>query len=291
MNVLVVAGHPADMFDHCGGTLAHHIKNGDNVTCVTLTQGLRVHDEVIYDLFRTGEGMKMPEEERKKLIDERLKVKYSEVIEACGLFGITDIRFLEYDDEVLTVTPGMISKLAQVIREVRPHLIITHWPYQGDTFGNHHAVTAQITLHAICAAHGINFETGTPSWNVAQVAYMICPADYVCTHASQKGRTAYPNYFVDVTDMAETKVKALQKMHSQKYDVPGYAQKTTELWSGNLGQSIRTSYAEGFVIEYPELGNTIPISDHRMWLTYGDEKEILAAISDLRASRVPDVEQ
>lgn len=46
MKILVIAGHPADMFDHCGGTLLRHIQRGDEVTCVSLTQGLRVHDEV-----------------------------------------------------------------------------------------------------------------------------------------------------------------------------------------------------------------------------------------------------
>lgn len=42
LRILVVGGHPADVFDHCGGTLAHHVKNGDRVTCLALTQGLRI---------------------------------------------------------------------------------------------------------------------------------------------------------------------------------------------------------------------------------------------------------
>ena len=44
MKILVVGGHPADMFDHCGGTMYHHIQQGDEVVAVSITQGLRTHD-------------------------------------------------------------------------------------------------------------------------------------------------------------------------------------------------------------------------------------------------------
>ena len=47
LTILVVGGHPADVFDHCGGTLAKHIANGDRVVCLAITQGLNVHDIVI----------------------------------------------------------------------------------------------------------------------------------------------------------------------------------------------------------------------------------------------------
>lgn len=74
MKILVVAGHPADMFDHCGGTLLKHLKNGDEVTCVSMTQGLRVHDEVISDVFRERIDQ-FTTKEIEKIIQERQKVK------------------------------------------------------------------------------------------------------------------------------------------------------------------------------------------------------------------------
>ena len=285
MQILVIAGHPADMFDHCGGTLLHHIQQGDSVVCTAITQGLRIHDEVIYDKFRNG-FTDMTEEEIQKLIAERQKVKYAEAVSACKLFGIEDIRFLDYDDEILCVTPEMVSKVAKLIRDVKPDLVITHWPYQDDTFSNHHAVTGQLALAGITAAHGVSFENGQASWNVAQVAYMICPADYRSGCLSNKGRSAYINYYVDVSDVVELKVRAVNEMASQKYDIEGYAQKTTEMWNGNLGARMRVPYAEGFAIEYPELGRVIPVSEHRMWLAHGDEREQLEAISNCDAMKV-----
>lgn len=282
MNILVVGGHPADMFDHCGGTLAHHIRQGDKVVCATVTPGLRCHDEVVYDYFRTRKG-NIDENELNALLEERINVKYGEVKAACRLFGIEDIRFLDCDDEILCVTPTMISKMAMLIRDVQPDLVITHWPYEDDTFSNQHAVTGQLVLAGITAAHGVNFEQDAPSWNVAQIAYMISDIDFRGDCYTNVGKQPYMNYYVDVTDVVDLKVKAIDLIGSQKYNIPGYAKKTTETWNGVLGVRIRVPYAEGFALEWPEIGHTIPVSDHRMWLAKGDERELLEAISDLRA--------
>ena len=54
LTILVVGGHPADVFDHCGGTMAHHVAQGDRVVCLALTQGLRIHDVVISEKYRNG---------------------------------------------------------------------------------------------------------------------------------------------------------------------------------------------------------------------------------------------
>ena len=274
MRILVIAGHPADMFDHCGGTLFHHIQKGDSVTCVSLTQGLRVHDEVIYDLFRFHID-DYTKEEIDKIIEERQRVKYQEAIEACKLFGIENVHFLDYDDEILTLNTAMVSKVASFIRQVQPDLVITHWPYQYDTFSNHHAVTGQIALTAVTASQSVNFEDRHPAAHVAQVAFMLCPADTQSHVYTNEGKAAYPSFYVDISDVIDKKVKAIAMMKSQKYNTENYAKKTTEQWNGNFGQKVRLPYAEAFAFQFPEIGNTISISDHRMWLANGDEGEHL----------------
>lgn len=286
LKLMVIAGHPADMFDHCGGTLLHHLEQGDTVTCVSITQGLRTHDEVVYDLFRHNIG-KYTDEQINQIIKERQQVKYGEAVAACKIFGINDVRFLDYDDEILTVTPGMISKLATVIREVKPDIIITHWPYQGDTFSNHHAVTGQLALAATTAARGVNFNDKKEAWRTAQIAYMLCPSDTEATVCSNTGKTAYANYFVDVTDVVEKKVRGIHMMKSQKYDTKGYAKKTTEQWNGNLGAFVCMPYAEAFAIEFPEIGNLLPLSDHRKWLARADEHDLLEKRGGLQGIDVP----
>lgn len=119
----------------------------------------------------------------------------------------------------------MVSKVATVIRETQPDLVITHWPYQYDTFSNHHAVTGQIALTAVTAAMSVNFEDRNPAAHVAQVAFMLCPADTQSYVLTNTGKTAYPSFYVDVTDVIDKKIKAINMMSSQKYDIEGYAKK------------------------------------------------------------------
>ena len=213
------------------------------------------------------------------------------LISACASFDARNAisfpsTFLDYDDEILCMTPEMVSRVAVLIRDVKPDLVITHWPYQDDTFSNHHAVTGQLALAGITAAHGVSFEHQQPAWNVAQVAYMICPSDYRSECLTNKGKAAYINYYVDVTDVIEIKIRAIHQMKSQKYDTEGLANKTAEIWNGNLGMRFRVPYAEGFAIEYPEMGRVISISDHRMRIARGDERELLKAAADSRAMDV-----
>ena len=43
IQILLVAAHPADSFDMAGGTLAHHVDQGDRVSVAILTTGVRSH--------------------------------------------------------------------------------------------------------------------------------------------------------------------------------------------------------------------------------------------------------
>jgi len=274
MKILVVAGHPADMFDHCGATLKHHIDRGDSVTCVTLTQGLRIHDEVISDLMRT-DVHKYSDEEIDELIEQRKRYKYREALAACKLFGIEDVRFLEYDDEILTLNVEMISKVAALIRNVQPEMVITHWPLQEGGIDNHHSITGQIVKAACTAARGVNFQDKNPACRVRQLVYMLCPFDVFPTNVSSCNNIAYPSFYVDCTDDMELKIKAISMMKSQKYDTKGFAFKTSIVWAGFFGARVGVPYAEGFAFENPEVGQYLPLCDHLKWMGSVDEHEII----------------
>ena len=42
LTILHTVAHPADAFDMAGGTLAHHVRDGDKVTVVVFTHGLHM---------------------------------------------------------------------------------------------------------------------------------------------------------------------------------------------------------------------------------------------------------
>jgi len=257
--ILVIGGHPADVFDHCGGTLAHHVRAGDKVTCLALTQGLRVHDIVVSEIFRFGtDGYS--KEEIDRICREREEAKYQEVRDACAVFGVTDVRFLSYDDKMLQVTMPMIDAVAKVIRDVRPHLIITHYPQCFGNVTNHHGNAAKIALDGSALAGTVDFDDPNPSWRVPQFAFMINPSDGMAFDALSGQSQAVCNHFIDVSDVVDLKVKALDCMKSQQYGGQ-YARKSVEAWNGVFGFFKGRSYCEGFVLLNPDVTDTLPISE------------------------------
>lgn len=270
LKILVVGGHPADVFDHCGGTLAHHVRAGDSVTCLALTQGLRIHDEVVSEKFRFGtEGY--TKEEINSILQEREAVKYQEVKDACALFGITDVRFLSYDDKTLQVTEVLIDAVAKVMRDVKPDLVITHYPKTYGSINNHHGNAAKICIAASQLAGTVDFDDPNPAWRIAQFAYMLNPGDTMAFNALSAGSQAVPNLFVDVTDMVELKVKALDTLRSQQYQGE-YARKNVESWNGVFGFNTSTCYCEAFVVDRPEVSDRIHVCDH--WYIRANEPEL-----------------
>ena len=262
LRILVVGGHPADVFDHCGGTLAHHTRRGDKVTALALTQGLRIHDVVISEKFRFQKEEISPEE-LENIIKEREQVKYDEVRRACALFGITDVRFLSYDDKVLQLTTEMIVAVAKVIRDVKPHIVITHYPLENGTIGSHHGNTGKIVMDAISLAGTVDYDDPNTPWRVPQVFFMNPLEATIKSSVLASEPSAYCNYYVDITDVVDLKVKALDIMVSQQYE-GAYARKHTECWDGKNGHFMGIAYAEAFITCYPEIGDFLQVSKERL---------------------------
>ena len=204
LRILCVGGHPADTFDSAGGTLAHHVQNGDQVTVVALTAGTRIHDVVISDTLRFEDRIPDPDE-LTALMAERAEVKADEVRRACATLGITDVRFFGYDDAVLTLREELILRMASLIREIRPDVIVTHHPNELGEYGNHHAMTAQLVLNGIGAAHGVGMGDPNPPHRVAQV-FFTCTALVMPSNTLAGQLHWYPDLVVDITDVVEAKV-------------------------------------------------------------------------------------
>ncbi|NJD02388.1 MAG: hypothetical protein FIA99_07300, partial [Ruminiclostridium sp.] len=231
------------------------------ITTLALTHGLRIHDAVISEEMRFQK--EKPDPERlEKIIQERTKVKNAEVIEACGILGIQDVRFLHYDDSILLVTNELISAVARIIRSIRPDIVITHYPLENAGVESHHGTAGKIVLNAIQYAGAVDFQDSNPSHRVPQVFFMA-PQEATFKPTSISGSTnVFCDYYVDITDVAEQKVKALDAMKSQQYG-GNYARKSIEIWNGKDGLYMAVAYAEGFVRYYPEIGEFLFVSQER----------------------------
>ena len=137
LSILIVGGHPADAFDCAGGTLAHHVERGDRVTAAVLTHGARSHSMQLIDDLR--EGRLKPKSVTDGVIAQHAQVKHDEVTEACALLGITDVRRLAYEDDVLLLNNELIFWIDEIIREVKPDIVISHHPQE------------TVDVHNVCA--------------------------------------------------------------------------------------------------------------------------------------------
>jgi len=212
--------------------------------------------------FQNGESIK---ENMEQIIKERTLEKNAEVIEACKLFGVSDVRFLNYDDGILLVTEDKVRDVAKVIREVKPDIIITHYPLT-DLFGceSSHGNVGKIVPHASGYAGTVDFDDKNTSHRTAQIFFMT-PTDATGMKMNVLGGLApsYCDFYVRITDVIEEKVKALDKMRSQQYG-GNYARKTTETWNGVQGTVITEAYAEGFIRFYPEYDDYLSVGKYRL---------------------------
>jgi 4-oxalomesaconate hydratase len=258
IRLLCVGGHPADAFDSAGGTLAHHVERGDHVSVMALTQGTRIHDVVISDTLRFRETM--PDaDELGALMAERARVKEDEVRRACGFLGITDVHFFRYDDSAVTVTAELIDRMARFIRENRPDVVITHHPHELGAFGIHHAATSRLVLEGIAAAGGVGAGDPNPPHHVAQVYFTVFALQFPVVKLANLVGWA-PDVVVDITDVVERKVRALDALRSQQYG-GNYARKTIEQADGSMGRNVGIAYGEGFIAYRPVAASHLPIDE------------------------------
>ena len=199
LKLLSIGTHPADVFDQSGGTMAHHASRGDQVACAVLTHGARVHDAIISDSMHHRSAV--PDKiEMTSLMKERAKVKAEEIRKACNILGFNDIHFLELDDAVLVVTVESVRTLARLIRKIRPDIVLTHFPKEGDGLTSAHAIGGQIAMQSIQFAGSVDPGDINPPHKVAQVFFFGTGAAATRRSIWDSEGGYYNDIFIDITD-------------------------------------------------------------------------------------------
>ena len=276
LRILSIGAHPADVFDQSGGTMAHHTARGDYVACLSLTHGARVHDEVISDaMYHRKE---IPEAVTlKEMMGDRSDVKAEETRAACKILGVDDVYFLGADDGILLVERDLIRRLAGLLRQIRPDIILTHYPLEGDGQVRAHAVAGQIVLHAIQFACSVDPGDRTPPHRMAQVFFFGQGAA-----STRRGlwdaRGGYTNdVFVDITDVIDKKFAAMECLVSQGY-AGAYNRKRTESGDGSFGGNT-VAYGEGFIRMDAETHYYLPLTAYARRRARDSDHEIMRRYS------------
>jgi N-acetyl-1-D-myo-inositol-2-amino-2-deoxy-alpha-D-glucopyranoside deacetylase len=180
--LLLVHAHPDDETLATGATLARYAAEGAGVTLVTCTLGQE--GEVIPPQLRHLESDRD---------DALAPVRAEELAAAMGALGVRDFRLLGggrwRDSGMAWLAPGIAgagsdvhadafvradvdeaaAELAQVVREVRPHVVVTYDPDGG--YGHpDHVHAHRVTMRAVeLASSG---DGSVPGWTVPRLCWV-----------------------------------------------------------------------------------------------------------------------
>ena len=256
IQILLVAAHPADSFDQAGGTLAHHVERGDKVTVAIATTGVRSHDWELKDEKIKQQGDLDVETKMKEAVAKKLE----ETRNACRICGFDDVRDLGFEDDDLLLDRPKVEAIADVIRDVKPDLLISHHPFETGGLKMHGTI-GQATVFATQLAQGTG--RGRQERHQTPVIYFMNPIAYVGSNTLEYASTARVDLYVDITDVIDKKVKALDQISSQYYG-GAYSRKRGETQDGHYGNKAGVGYAEAFQRYMPMVRYTLPISDKEL---------------------------
>jgi LmbE family N-acetylglucosaminyl deacetylase len=135
--LLLVFAHPDDESVFAAGTAAKCVDAGGHVALCTATPGER---------GRVGAPPVCD-------VADLARVRQTELVAACRELGIGTLRMLGYQDRALAVAPAetIRRQLVEVIRAVRPQVVITFDP-NGSNLHPDHVAISRFTGDAVAAA-------------------------------------------------------------------------------------------------------------------------------------------
>lgn len=191
--MLVVGAHSADFVWRASGTIARHTAAGGEAIVVALSYGER------------GESGELWKQEGQT--EENVKrIRHAEAETAARAVGATFQGF-DLGDYPLEITPDRVERLAELMRDFAPHVVLTH--PQLDPFNPDHpaAYTATTRARLLTAGAGVasGFRTAPPPELLVFEPHQPDLCQFV------------PTVFVDITESMEQKREAMAAMKAQSY--------------------------------------------------------------------------
>ena len=254
LRILTVSAHPHD-FTWFSGTLGIHVERGDEVTVCVVTHGGSTHRE------DWTEELRKPESERDPSVINAPQEKYIQQKEdnfrkAAGIFGITDIRMLNFPDKpfLLQEHPEAIDRIAELILDVRPHVMITESPFSDSSRPMGHRTDHTEVGIAVAEA---KIRAQIPRPGSTEPPHQVTVTFW---HGQVFDRSKL-DFIVELSDeWFEKRVQAEACFETQGHD-EAWARRRMLLALGNMGGHARTAYGEGFVRERLELHSHLPVPE------------------------------
>ena len=219
----MVAAHPDDEVLGCGGFIAARVKSGDEVDVTFLSDGVTSRD--------------------KNLGISEIEARRIAARSASNVLGVKDVSFGDFPDNKLDSVPilEVIKTIEAVVKRVRPSIVVTHF---GGDLNIDHRIVNQAVLTA-CRP--------TANQVVKQVIFFEVPSSTEW-QVPTEGQAFVPNWFEDISQTLELKVKALMMYEHELREWPHpRSVKAVEHLAHWRGASCGVDAAEAFV-----LGRRIP---------------------------------
>lgn len=237
MSILVFSAHGFDYLWRAGGTIASYVKKGERVHIVCLTLGER------------GESHSLWKEKNGITVNQVKQIRRVESEHAAKVLGAS-LEILDWNDNPLHASDERYYELVRIIRRERPAIIITH---QAESNTNpDHKDAGEIILRAIRYASLPGVLPEVPAVPRAQV--------FLFEHMHPETDGFKPQCYVDVTDVHDIKVQAMQQVPTQAALCKNYTLKAAyRAWQArDIYGTSSIQYAECFMPETPFVGNELP---------------------------------
>jgi len=222
MQILIIAAHPDDEVLGCGGTIAKHLQNGDEVHVLILAEGVTSRDEVRERESRAGELSQLAQAAQ----------------EAGRILGVKSVELYDFPDNRMDSVDllDVVKVVERAIDKYKPDMVYTH--HAGDVNIDHRivhqaVVTACRPLPGQCVKTLLFFEVpSSTEWQTAGSALVFLP-----------------NYFVDISNCLDKKLQALKVYESEMRPWPHprslLAVEHLARWRGAM---VGVEAVEGFVL-------------------------------------------
>lgn len=276
MKILTIYAHPADTITNCGGTLARHAAQGDEVVALILTHGGRIHPNKYAEEWRKDR----PDPE---VVSADVTVvagnKKEELRRAAEIIGISRVITLDADDARTVPDEQLVDQIAEHLAEERPDVVICDYPMNPTAF-NPHTTASVLALAGIGRASlFLKNLDGRPEFDVKQVFFTSLPV-FIGDGLSLGGLRN--DVYVDITPVVGTKVAALDRFASQGYD-GDFARKVIESNNGEHGRVAGVNFAEAFYRYRCETHDALPLTE-RAWRADMLTRHRTYSTIDLRAT-------
>ena len=214
--VLVIAAHPDDEVLGCGGVIAKHVFQGDEVHLVFMSDGVK---------------------SRSQFLEENLKQRMNASKLAQSLLGITSSQYLDFQDNRMDSIAllDIIQKLEPIIDNLKPSVVYTH--HHGDLNIDH-----QLTHSAVITAC-----RPVPNFSVREIYGFEVLSSTEWSNSQQS--IFRPTFYTDITKHMSKKISAAKAYQEEMRDPPhSRSIKHIEILAQHRGYSIGVEMAEAFEV-------------------------------------------